>query len=185
MIDAQSLAESKSGELSEFRRVNEAAEASIKALQQQLNQVHALPVPPSVREPDPQELQARTRLEELLVETRNELDAAKSQASEHKTRSQQLEASLDDMRRQTGRVTDTTLQLHEENDVLKRELDQARTSIETFGRATHLAQIQETEQSCRLGTWSISSPTSPSFPNWWQDRLRGRQTCCPNLAALS
>ncbi len=146
LVDAQALAEHKSSELCEHRRRLEAAEGQIAALASQLQAAQSTPMANAVpASQDPEIVRAREKLEELLVATRKDLDAAQQEAAEHKLRAEHAEVALDDVRRQSTRITDTTRELHDENDLLKRELEAIRQSLEESKTQAEITSSQHVE----------------------------------------
>ncbi len=146
LADAQALAEHKSGELSEHRHRLEETQDRVASLLKQLQEAQsAVASTPTIVIPDPETVRTREKLEELLSLARKDLDTAREETSEHKLRAQNAEVALDDVRRQSARVSDATRDLHDANDQLKNELETLRHSFEESQRQAEISQCEHAE----------------------------------------
>lgn len=178
LADVQALAEHKSGELSEHRQRLEAAQEQIAALQIQLQNATSIAAAvPAVVVPDPETVRTREKLEELLETARKDLDVAREETAEHKVRAQNAEVALDDVRRQSTRITDVTRELHDENDSLKRDLDQLQQSFEEHKRQSEISRCEHVELLRRQET---AAQTIADL----QKRMQGLQEIEPLKASI-
>ena len=145
--DTQALAEYKSAELSDFRTRAQTLESRVVELEEQLKHANA-GAPPALWHAE--EMRGRQRLEELLDEVRQQLEAVKSESQQHQNRAGELEATLEDTRRQANRGEDIVRELADENDQLRTQLSALKLAIEAMEKRADVAASEQAERIRRL-----------------------------------